>query len=193
VSEVDQAPRGRRLLRRDERRAQLIRAAATAFARQGFAATSLEDVAREAGVTKVLIYRHFESKTVLYEALLNDARGRIRARVGPPEEFGEDTVRALVGAACDDPDGYRLLHRHAQREPEFAAYAEELGRDATEIAERRLRETMPEPRRRQWVARLLPVMTTEIILSWLDAGQPTSLDELAQTIRATQRALTDRG
>jgi len=53
---------GRQLLSRADRQAQLLRAAATAFARAGFAATSMDDVAAEAGVTKLIVYRNFDSK-----------------------------------------------------------------------------------------------------------------------------------
>ncbi|NIQ56723.1 MAG: TetR family transcriptional regulator, partial [Gammaproteobacteria bacterium] len=42
-----------RLLKRPERRRALIDAATRAFARAGFAATSLDDVATEAGVSRV--------------------------------------------------------------------------------------------------------------------------------------------
>src|SRR5215467_7372219 len=64
----------RRLLPRDERRRTLIAAATRAFSRSGFAGTSLDDVADEAGVSRILLYRHFESKTHLYRALLDDIR-----------------------------------------------------------------------------------------------------------------------
>ena len=41
----------------------LIELAATRlFARRGFAATTVEDIVRAAGVTKPMLYRHFESK-----------------------------------------------------------------------------------------------------------------------------------
>ncbi len=189
VRETQETPRGR-LLPRGERRAQLIGAAAAAFARHGFAATGMEDVAREAGITKVLIYRHFESKTELYKAVLDDARSRLRAAVGASESFDPGTVRTLVLAAADDPDGFRLLFRHAQREPEFAAYAEDLRHQATETAEARLRDTLPDTRHRQWVAALIPSILTETILSWLDADRPVTADELADTIRMMQQALT---
>src|SRR5690606_14799714 len=46
----------RTLLSRPERQAQLRRAAATAFARTGFAGTSMEDVARQAGVSRLIVY-----------------------------------------------------------------------------------------------------------------------------------------
>jgi AcrR family transcriptional regulator len=180
-----------RLLAKDQRRAQLIGAAATAFARNGFASTSLEEVAHQADITKVLIYRHFASKTDLYQAVLNDTRERLQAGVGPPDQYTDASVRSLVRAACDNPDGFRLLFRHASREPAFAAYARELNDQAADVAERYLRDTLPDTAHRQWVARLLPVITSELILSWLDAGRPTTQDALVHTIRATSRALTN--
>ena len=86
MAHVDETPRGRRLLPRGERRAQLIRAAATAFARDGFGATGLEDVAQEAGVTRAIIYRHFASKTELYQAILDQTQAQLREHIGPPEQ-----------------------------------------------------------------------------------------------------------
>ena len=55
-----------RRLRRAERREQLLAAATGAFARTGFAATSLDDIAEAAAISRVLLYRHFDSKADLY-------------------------------------------------------------------------------------------------------------------------------
>jgi len=189
VTEVGPEPRGRRLLPRDQRRAQLIRAGAAAFARRGFADTGLEDVALEAGVTRAIIYRHFASKTELYQAILIQTQARLREHLGAPDRYDENTVWALVRAACDDTDGFRLLFAHAQREPEFAALAEERNRAAAETAERYLRERLPDEAHRRWIAGLIPKLTIELILSWLDAGRPTGPDVLVRTIRATSQAL----
>jgi len=186
-------PAGRRLLRKDERRAQLIRAAAHAFLEGGFAATSLDDVAAQAGVTKMIIYRHFDSKRDLYHAVLLDTRQRIRTRIGAPEQFGPHTVHDLALAAREDPDGFRLLYRHARREPEFAGYVDELSVTASRNADNWLRERIPDPGRRAWIASLLPAITTDAILTWLDTAQPVGPDELARTIRAAMRALTGTG
>lgn len=179
----------RKLLRRDERRSQLVRAATVAFARAGFAATSLDDIAKQAGVTKVLIYRHFASKTELYLAALTDVRDRTASAVGRADDYSSDTVRAFAQAACDDPDGFRLLFRYAAREEEFSAYAADLFADATRIATGYLRDKVEPAARRRWLAELLPKITIEVTLSWLDADRPVEVGELSNTIRAALSAL----
>ena len=67
---VRAAARARRLLPRAERRDVLLRAAARAFARAGFVHTSMEEIAAAAGITRLIIYRHFASKEALYRAVL---------------------------------------------------------------------------------------------------------------------------
>lgn len=183
------SPNRRTLLRRDERRSQLIHAATVAFARAGFAATSLDDIAQQAGVTKVLIYRHFTSKADLYLGVLTDVRDRIRSSVGSADSYTGDTVGAFAQAARDDPDGFRLLFRYAAREERFSAYADELFRDATRIATGFLRGRVEPAARRRWLAELMPRITIEITLSWLDADRPVEVEELSRTIRATLAAL----
>src|SRR6478735_5329227 len=67
----------RQLLSRDQRKAQILLTAAAAFSRQGYAATSVEEVAQEAGITKLIVYRHFESKAELYTAILDQVGVRL--------------------------------------------------------------------------------------------------------------------
>ena len=68
---IDRPEPGRRLPRA-QRREQILTAATEAFARSGFAATSLEDIAAEADITRVILYRHFDSKADLYRMVLGD-------------------------------------------------------------------------------------------------------------------------
>src|ERR1700753_2443653 len=111
---------GARRLPRAARRDQILRAAPEAFTRSGFAATSLDDVAREAGVTRMVLYTHFESKTALYQSVLHRMRDLLNAATGAPD-YDEFSIDALLSAAADEPAGFRLLFHHAAREPEFRA------------------------------------------------------------------------
>jgi AcrR family transcriptional regulator len=89
-----------------ERRSRVLRAAADLFAQHGYAATKLDDVAAAAGVTKPIVYRHFESKKALYLALLAKheqdlptfAEG-LENRLGELSE--EEVVRAILSHWLD--------------------------------------------------------------------------------------------
>ena len=57
-----------------ERRALIIEAAGQLFGERGYEATRLDQIAAAAGVTKPIVYRHFDSKRDLYLALLDRHR-----------------------------------------------------------------------------------------------------------------------
>jgi AcrR family transcriptional regulator len=172
-----------RRLRRPERREQILAAATRAFARAGFAATSLDDVAAEAGITRVILYRHFESKADMYRAVLDRACTRLAETVGS-DDFTEDAIPALVRAAAADPGAFRLLFRHAAREPEFRDLADSLTAASAEVAHRNLAGQIPGGPWLYWAARLIPVVTIEAVIAWLDAGQPDSGEAAGRVAQA---------
>src|SRR5918996_5462688 len=65
----------RKRLSGEERRAAILDSALAVFARRGYHASSIDDIAREAGVSKALIYEHFASKQDLYAELLEQHAG----------------------------------------------------------------------------------------------------------------------
>ncbi|WP_149824495.1 TetR/AcrR family transcriptional regulator [Streptomyces tailanensis] len=158
-------------MRRAERREQILDAATRAFARAGFAATSLDDIADEAGLTRVMLYRHFESKADLYRAVLDRACTRLADAVGG-DTFDDDSIPALLRAASADPEGFRLLFRHAAREPDFRDLVDSLTAASREITAQNLTQRIPAGPWLDWAARVIPAFTLEAVIGWLDAGQP---------------------
>src|SRR5580765_466161 len=55
----------------EERKLAIVKAALPLFARQGFAETTTKDLARAAGVSEPLLYKHFPSKEALYLEIQN--------------------------------------------------------------------------------------------------------------------------
>jgi AcrR family transcriptional regulator len=164
-------PERARRMPRAQRREQILDAATRAFARTGFTATGLDDIAAEAGVTHVILYRHFVSKADLYRAVLDRACTRLAETVGT-DNYTEDSIAALLRAAAADPDGFRLLFRHAAREPEFRDVIDTIRTASTAIAHQHLADQIPNGPWRQWAARLVPTLTLEAVIAWLDTGQP---------------------
>lgn len=185
-------PGKRRLLAAPERAASILAAAATAFARNGYAATTLDQVAAAAGVSKLIVYRHFNSKRELYLAILD----RISAELDAVEE-PDAPVHARDGAsAIEDtaevlrrrfavvralPDAYRLLCRHAAREPEFAEYVTARADRERRRVEARL-ANVADPLIRRWLATVVTETVPQAFLAWLAAGAPTRDDELADRV-----------
>jgi AcrR family transcriptional regulator len=64
-----------------ERRRQLFAVALDLFAERGYRATTMDDVAEAAGVTKPLVYQHFSSKRALYLELVDSVAGELLAAV----------------------------------------------------------------------------------------------------------------
>jgi AcrR family transcriptional regulator len=169
-----------RRMPRAQRRRQIIDAATRAFARAGFRNTGLDVIAAEAGVTPVILYRHFASKADLYRGVLESASAWLREVVGT-DTFDDTSIPALLRAASADPPAFRLLFRYAPREPEFLDIMETVRSTATEIAHRNLAD-ITDDRWRSWAAALLPTLTTEAVIAWLDAGRPDP-DQAAGRIR----------
>jgi AcrR family transcriptional regulator len=177
-------------LRRRERRDQIVAGATRAFARSGFAATSLDDVAAEAHISRVILYRHFESKMDLYRAVLDRACTRLANAVGAAAEYTADTVDALLRVASEDPDGFRLLFHHAAREPEFRSDIDELHAAAVEIARRQVADQIPDPAWMEWASLLAPTVAVEAVIAWLDVGQPAP-ERASTRIRQVLAAIVD--
>jgi AcrR family transcriptional regulator len=99
---------------RDQRRASIVRAAGRLFARDGYAAARLEDIAAAADVTKPIVYRHFDSKKALYLALLEkheaDLPTFIEGVEAPP---GGADAEALLRAILDGWLDYVWENQHA--------------------------------------------------------------------------------
>jgi AcrR family transcriptional regulator len=175
-----------RRMPRAQRREQILEAATRAFARGGFANTGLDAIAAEAGVTPVILYRHFASKADLYREVIESGHTRLREATGG-HDFDDATIPALIRAAAADPDAFRLLYRYAAREPEFRDVIDTLVESSTEITRRYLAD-IADDRWRSWAAWLLPSTTIDAVIAWLDAGQPDP-DQAAIRIRGVVDAV----
>ncbi len=181
----------RQLLRRPERQASILRAAASVFAHAGYAATSMDDVAVAAGVTRLIVYRNFESKEGLYRSVLERVSVRLRDEFIAGLERLEQgfVVRSLLTVAREDPDGFRLLWVHAAREPQFADYAREYRAGAVGAADELIGRAIADRVFRRWATNALVGMLVESVLAWLDEGDPRRDDEFVAVATAGLRAM----
>src|ERR1700736_2615039 len=98
------------------RRGQIVRAAAAVLGRQGYGATSLKDVAREAGVAPGLLHYYFESKQeLLLEVVIRMEREMIQDWQAAVADIADPLERIVAGLdhaaerRSTQPEFFRLL------------------------------------------------------------------------------------
>lgn len=184
-----------RRLPREARRAQLLGAAATAFLRAGYDGTSVEDVAAVAGVTRLIVYRNFGTKEDLYRSVLTGVTDRLADEFAPDGDgsVGDDRrpgiVERVVRVARADPDAFRLLWRHADHEPAFAAEAAAFREIVTAYTAALIHPVVHDPTFRSWAASALVSHLYDGVCAWLDAGDPARDEEFVERMAAGLRAL----
>jgi AcrR family transcriptional regulator len=122
------------------RREQLLEVALDVFARAGYHATSMNEVAEAAGVTKPVLYQHFSSKRELYLELLRDvgdrlmaAIGKATAEAGTPHKQVERGFQAYFKFVAEERDAFVLLFGSgARRDEEFSAAVKSVERTIAE-------------------------------------------------------------
>jgi AcrR family transcriptional regulator len=104
------------------RREQLLDVALEVIARSGYNDTSMNDVAEAAGVTKPVLYQHFESKRELFQALLDAVGARMLGAITNATAESEDGrrrtelgFRAYFRWVAEDHDAFMLLYGSASR------------------------------------------------------------------------------
>jgi AcrR family transcriptional regulator len=118
----------------DERRRQLLERATELFAEHGYDQLSMARIAREAGISKALLYHYFPSKRDLFESALAQGAEEHLARVGPLT--GGQPVEQLTGSLdlwLDWIDSHRNAYLALQRSsgiPEVGELIERV-REAT--------------------------------------------------------------
>jgi AcrR family transcriptional regulator len=182
----------------DDKRQQILQAAVRVFARQGYEASPVGDVAREAGVAYGLVYHYFDSKDAVLEAVFREQWGRLLAAVALAEETGETApeqlalvVRIVLRTWRDDPDLVRLLVREITRSSHIDDELDEIGQAFASL-ERIVRRGQDEGTfRREVDARLAAWMLygalEEVLTGWV-LGQ---LPDDAAGIAAAEREVTE--
>jgi TetR/AcrR family transcriptional regulator, fatty acid metabolism regulator protein len=118
--------------RSPDRRRDLLLAAIRVFARKGFHASRVGDIAEEAGVAHGLLYHYFRSKEEVLETIfratwsnLVQEAERIEASGDPVRQQLHAFAGMYLGSWLDDPDLDRVLVREIARSPEVGRRVEE--------------------------------------------------------------------
>ena len=145
----------RRRLAPEQRRQLIVEAAGRLFGERGYDGTRLDDVAAAAGVTKPVLYRHFDDKTALYLALLERHREDLGSFAGAIPASGtlDQRLRAVLEVWLDYVEAHayawRMLFRDTRRRAEVRAFRRRRPRAGARDARRADRRAQPRRRSRR--------------------------------------------
>ena len=105
----------RKRLTGEERRAAILDSALAVFAQRGYHASSIDDIARENGVSKALIYEHFTSKAELYAELLEQYAEVLFSALAEAVSDAGTSAAARLATGLDAFYGFVEDHRVARR------------------------------------------------------------------------------
>jgi TetR/AcrR family fatty acid metabolism transcriptional regulator len=175
----------------EDKRRLILDAAVRAFARRGYHACRVGDIAEEAGVAYGLVYHYFSSKEEVLETIFRETWTELLDAVRAVEESGETAQEQLRQVAAillrawrRDPDLVRVLVREVARSPELQRRVGEIGQ-AFQALERIVRSGQErgelrrdvDPRLASWI---LYGAIEEILTGWVLGQLPDGDEEVAR-------------
>jgi len=156
-------------MRPDARRELIRRKGTLLFGRDGYAATTLDGIAAAAGITKPMIYRHFDSKKDLYLAILR------RHEQDLPRFIGQGrTIEAILDGWLDyvaeNSDAWLVIFRDRTGDAEIERARRRVSGRATDVLAEFIRESSPgmAPELVKPTADFLRSGLAGLVLWWID-------------------------
>jgi AcrR family transcriptional regulator len=172
-----QAERTRKRLPVAERRALIVEAAGRLFGERGYDDARLDDIAEAAGVTKPIVYRHFDGKRALYLSLLDRHRQDLDSFAGaiPAEGDLEQRLRAVLEVWIDYVEthsyAWKMLFRDTGGGDEVMAFRRDVHARARAVLAQIIRSLADGsiPRRElEPLAELMSMGMASLVLWWIE-------------------------
>jgi len=175
------------------RRAQLVEVGRAVFAKRGYEAVSVEEIAAQAKVSKPIVYEHFGGKEGLYAVIVDreveHIVGQIVAAIGSgsPRERLEQAVVAFLTYVQERPDGFAMLLRDAplsKRSGEMPALMYDLADRVGDIFAEQFRRAGFDAKAAPIYAHALVGMVAFVGQWWTESPKPPPADVVASHVAA---------
>ena len=174
------------------RRAQLIEVGRSVFAQRGYEATSVEEIAERAKVSKPIVYEHFGGKEGLYAVVVDREMEYVVARIsesissGSPRQRVERAALAFLKYVKDQPDGFVVLSRDApvaQARGGMSSLLNDVANRVADVFSATLKHAGYNPKVAPIYAHALVGMVTFVGQWWTETRKPP-VEEVASHIAA---------
>ena len=181
-----------------QRREQLIGVARELFADQGYEATSMEEIAERAKVSKPVVYEHFKSKEGIYAVIIDrEVRSlveRIKAALSPghPRRTIVRAVDTFLEYIEEEQAGFRILVRDApdgSGRGSLPSVLDEIAQAVEELLAVELKDRGFSPKMAPVLSRCLVGMIAMPGQWWLEEGKPRRRDVADQIVNLAWNGL----
>ncbi|GGJ92512.1 TetR family transcriptional regulator [Pilimelia anulata] len=164
-----------------QRREQLIATARKLFAERGFDATTIEEVAARAKVSKPVVYEHFGGKEGLYAVVVDREVRTLLDRItaaltgGHPRRLVEQAALALLDYIEQETDGFRVLVRESplgSSSGTFSSILNDVAHQAEHILGAEFKARGYDPKLAELYSQALVGMVALTGRWWLDVRRP---------------------
>ncbi len=175
------------------RRAQLIEVGRAVFAKRGYEATSVEEIAARAKVSKPIVYEHFGGKEGLYAVIVDREVEHIVGRIvegmstGSPRQRLEGAALAFLTYVEERPDGFAVLLRDApasKRSGEMPALMYDLAGRVGAIFTEQFRKAGYDAKTAPIYAHALVGMVAFVGQWWTESRKPPPAETVASHVAA---------
>ena len=182
-----------------ERREQLLDIGRVLFAERGFDATSVEEIASKAGVSKPVVYEHFGGKEGLYAVVVDREVRRLLEMVtgaltaGHPRELLEQAALALLDYIDSNADGFRILVRDspvASSTGTFASMISDIASQVEHLLSREFEQRGFDATYAPMYSQMLVGMVALTGQWWLDVRSPAKEEVAAQLVNLSWNGLS---
>jgi AcrR family transcriptional regulator len=195
VSTVPKGPKPERRARlaASARRAQLVDVGRRVFAERGYEATSVEEIADRAGISKPIVYEHFGGKEGLYAVIVDREVEYIVTHIveaissGSPRQRLEQAALAFLIYVKERPGGFAVLLRDApasKRTGEMPALMHDLADRVGAIFTDQFRKAGYDAKAAPIYAHALVGMVAFVGQWWTESAKPPPVETVASHIAA---------
>jgi AcrR family transcriptional regulator len=180
------------------RREQLVQVGRSLFAERGFEATSVEEIAAKAGVSKPVVYEHFGGKEGLYAVIVDREMQKLLEMVDSaltedhPRRLLEQAALALLTYIEQDTDGFRILVRDspvAQSTGTFASLIVDIAGQVEHLVAGEFKTRGLDAKFAPMYSQMLVGMVALTGQWWVDVRKPKKADVAAHLVNLAWNGL----
>lgn len=176
------------------RREAFLDAAAEILARQGIRKTTMDELAAQADVAKVVLYRYFGAKDKLVHEVLERITDQLLDADAKGSDWWTERVRSTLEVARGNRDAIILLVRHSAHDPEYMRHFERLQAALVERVIERLDEIFldakPIGEDKIYLGETITTFFLNAYLRWLETGAPDEDDAFFEWVTRSVQSMS---